>query len=101
MLEMVRDDLVNVIAIDVGVPNSFWINDDTGSLRTAVEATRTVDPDPARTGETEFLDSPLGIVAHGLRIVVSAAGLAAFALVNTEKDVIPVVGHAVLQVNGQ
>src|SRR5262245_31572342 len=91
---MLLDDLVDVGAVDVGVPDRLRVDHDAGSFLAPVQATRLVDAHLAGTGEAQLLHALLGVVAHVLRALVGAAGLAVGALVAAEEDVSLVVAHA-------
>src|SRR5262245_47227900 len=91
---MLLDDLVDIRAVDVGVPDRLGIDHDAGSFLAAVQAPRLVDAHLARPGETQLLDALLRVVAHAARALVVAAGLAVLALVAAEENVPFVVAHA-------
>src|SRR5689334_14751623 len=90
---MAVDDLVDVAAIDVGVPDRFGIDDQHRSFLAAIEAARLVDAHLAGTGETQRLDALLGVLLHLERAGVGAALLGSLALVAAEEDVTPVITH--------
>src|SRR6266850_2045797 len=93
VLEVLLDDLVDVGAIDVGVPDRVRVDHDAGAFLAAVEAARLVDADLAFTGEAELLDAALGVVADLAGALVVAADPAAVALVAAEEHVLCVIGH--------
>src|SRR5688572_1683285 len=93
VLEMLADDLVDVVLIDVGVPDSVGVDHGNRPLLAAIEAARLVDANLAGAGKLEALDAVLGVVAHLLRAAVVAALLAVGALVAAEEDVALVIAH--------
>src|SRR5262245_52210422 len=93
VLQMLGDDLVNVLLVDVGVPDGVGIDDHHRPLLAAVETSRLVDAHLARAGKLEALHAVLGVVAHLLRAAVGAALLAVGALVAAEEDMTLVVAH--------
>src|ERR1035437_9528500 len=94
MLPVFLDDLVDVMLVDIGVPDFFRVHHDAGAFLAAVEATRLVDARVAFPGEPEFLHALLGVVAQRTRALVVAADPAALALVAAEENVVGVITHA-------
>src|SRR5688572_1279841 len=90
---MLVDDLVDVLAIHVGIPDRIGVDHHDRALLAAVEASRLIDAHLAGPGELQALDAVLGVVAHLLRAAAVAALLAFLALVAAEKDMFPVVAH--------
>ena len=84
---------VDVVAVDVRVPDAFGVDDDAGPLVAAVEAARLVDPDAALAVQVHLLDPRLGVLLHLGRVVAAAAGRAVLADVQAEEHVAPVVAH--------
>jgi ubiquinone biosynthesis monooxygenase Coq7 len=87
------DDLVQILPIEVGIPDGFRIHDQHRTFFTAVQATGRIDADPARAGDTELLAALLDIIAHRPGIKTLAAGTAVRAQVSTKKDVVTIIGH--------
>src|SRR5439155_2460416 len=87
------DDFVDVVAVDVGVPDLFRIDDDDGPLLTTIEAARLVDAHHPLAVEAELLDPLLGIRLHFGRAARGAACLGRVALVAAEKDMVFVIAH--------
>ncbi len=94
VLEVLLDDLVDVGAIDVGVPDRVRIDHDAGAFLATVQAAGLVDADLAFAGEPELLHPALGVVADLGCALVVAADPAAVALVAAEENVLCVIGHA-------
>ena len=93
ILNVFENDLVNVALIYVGVPNIIWIDDQHGALGTAVQTAGEVDAHLALAIQIQLLDAILGVAANALRVVLIATRAAVVALVDTEKNVMPVVTH--------
>ena len=87
------DDLVDVVLIDVRVPDAFRIHHDTRPLVATVEAARLVDPDLAFTVQAHLLDPRLRMLLHFRCAMTAAAGSALFALVQAKEHVTLVVAH--------
>src|SRR5437762_7364572 len=64
VLQVFLDDLVDVSAVDIRVPDRVRINDDARTLLAAVEAAGLVDAELARPGEAEFLHAALSVIAQ-------------------------------------
>src|SRR4030067_2789880 len=87
MHQMFVNDLVDVILIHIGVPNAFGINRDHRPLGAAIHAAGVVHAAFSGAGKLKRFDFPLGVIAHGLRALGGAAGLAVLALIHTKKNV--------------
>src|SRR5688500_178873 len=90
---MLVDELVDVLAVHVGVPDRVGVDHHDRALLAAVEASRLVDAHLAGPGELQALDAILGVVAHFLRAAAVAALLAFLALVAAEENVLAIVAH--------
>src|SRR5207245_7462078 len=93
LLQVRIDDLVDVVLVDVGVPDGVGVDHRHRTAGAAVQAACLVDAHLARAGQALGLDARLAVVEAGLRIVVGAAGLADVAAVQAEEDVPLVVAH--------
>ena len=93
ILNVFENDFVDVALVYVGVPNVIWIDDQHRPLGTTVQTAGEVDTHLALAIEIELLDAILGVAANTLRVVLIATRAAVVALVDTEKDVMPVVTH--------
>src|SRR6188508_527533 len=91
VLQVRIDDLVDVVLVDVGVPDGLGIDHRHRPAGAAVEAPGLVHPDAARPGKLLLLDPRLAVVECLLGIVILAACLAVVALVEAEEDVALVV----------
>ena len=58
------DDLVDVVEVDVGVPDRFRINDDAPALVAAIQAAGLVDAHFAGAAQAERLDAFLRVLLH-------------------------------------
>jgi hypothetical protein len=87
------DDLVDIVPIDIRVPDVVGVDDDDRAFVTTIQAAGLVDPDLALAVEIEFLDPPLGVSLHFARTPVIAADFGRVALVAAEKNVTLVITH--------
>src|SRR5262245_391347 len=69
LLEMRVDDLVDVVLVDVRVPDRLRVHHRHRSARTAVQAAGLVDAHAARSGQLLGLHALLAVVERGLGIV--------------------------------
>src|SRR5438045_7916560 len=93
VLQVLLDSLIDVGAVEVGVPDRVGIDDDARTLLAAIETARLVDADLAFAREAEFLDALLRVIADLARPLVVAADAATVALVAAEENVLCVIGH--------
>jgi len=91
MHKMLLDDLVDICAIAVGIPDRLRVDHAYRPLRTSIQATGTVDPHTPLPGYAQFLDLLLGVVTQRHGIVVHAALPARLTLIGAEKDVALVI----------
>ena len=82
ILQMAFNDFVNIFAINVGIPNALWINDQHRAFRATVKATRRIDARLAIFVQTEFFSTLFGVIAQSLRIKASATGLTGLTLID-------------------
>jgi len=87
------DDLVDVGAVHVGVPDRVGIDDEARPLFATVEAPRLVDPHLALPGLIERPDPGFGVGLQLQGAVVGAAGLRRRPLVAAEEHVALVIAH--------
>src|SRR5205823_5524030 len=92
--QVLLDDLVDVRAVDVGVPDRVRVDHHAGAFFAAIQAPGLVDAHFPGAGKPQLLDPLLGVIAHRGGPLVVAAGAPAVALVAAEKHVPLVVGHA-------
>lgn len=93
VLQVLADNFIDILFIDVGIPNLFRIDDCHRALLTAAQATGKVNPDPTLAGQAQLLRALLGIVTHRPGTEVCATGFTARPLVGTEKHVVFVIAH--------
>jgi hypothetical protein len=86
------NDFVNVTLIHIGVPNALWIHHGHGAARTTVQTPRLVHPNLAGAGQAQILDSGFAMVKRCLGVVLGAASLVVFSLVEAKKDVALEIG---------
>jgi type IV pilus assembly protein PilM len=84
---------VDVMLVDVRVPDTLGIDDDARPLVAPVEAAGLVDADPALAVQPHLLDARLGVLLHLRRGVAAAARCSVLADVQAEEHVMPVVAH--------
>ena len=87
------DDLVDIVPIDIRVPDVVGVDDDDRAFVTTIQAAGPVDPDLALAVEIEFLDALLRVRLHFARTLVVAAYFGRVALVAAEKNVTLVITH--------
>jgi hypothetical protein len=92
--QMLLDDLLHILLIDIGIPDSFGIDDHYRSFFAAVKAAGGIDANPTGAGYTQVLAALFGIIAHGQRIEALTACAAVFAKIGAEKHMVAIVRHA-------
>ena len=90
---MLLQDLLQVLAVDVGIPGVLRIDHDHGSFSTTIETTGGVDAHPATPRQTQLLGATLEEIAHRRGPALVAALAAVLALVGAEEDMVTVVRH--------
>ena len=93
LLQVRVDDLVDVVLVDVGVPDRFGVDHGHRAAGAAVQAAGLVDAHAARPGQALALDARLAVVEARLRSMLRAGVLAVVALVQAEEDVPLVITH--------
>ena len=88
------DDFIDILPINIAIPDIVRINDQDRTLGTTVQAAGGIDPNLADARDTQLFAALLGMVAHGLRIETLTAGGTVFTQVGAEKNVVAVIGHA-------
>jgi len=91
MHQMLLDDLVDICAIAVGIPDRFRVDHAHRPLGTSVQATGTVDTYPALPGDAQFLAALLCVVTQRHGVMVHAALPARLTLIRAKKDVALVI----------
>ena len=89
------DDFVNVVQVNIAVPSSFRIDHSDRSTSAAIQATCLVDPDLPWSRKPCLLHQGLATVITLLGLMLNAAVLTTFSLVQTKKDVAFVIGWCV------
>jgi len=95
MQNMLVDDLVDVFAVHIGVPDRIRIHHQHRPLFTTIQTAGLVDAHLAGPGQVQLLDALLGVITRSLRADRRAAwplGIGC-ALVTAEKQVTLVVTH--------
>src|SRR3989449_7415317 len=83
--QVLLDDLVDVGAVDIGVPDRVRVDHHAGAFLAAIEAPGLVDAHFPGAGKAEFLDALLGVIAHRGGPLVVTAGAPAVALIRSEE----------------
>ena len=93
ILQVAFNDFVNIFAINVGIPNALWINDQHRAFRATVKATRRIDARLAIFVQTKFFGTLFGVIAQSLRIEVRATSRTGLTLIGAKKDVVLIITH--------
>jgi hypothetical protein len=93
LLQVFRNNLIDVFPVHVGVPNAFRIDHDHRPLTAAIQATGGIDSRPAFARQTQGLDPLLGISAQfgGPALLATLAAIVPF--IGAKKYVVTVIGH--------
>src|SRR4029450_8862940 len=94
--KMAVDDLVNVVCIDVGVPDAVGVDDDARTLLAAIQAAGLVDSNLSFAVQIKLFDAGFGMLLHRRRVMVGATCRTVVALVQAKENVTLVVTHAQL-----
>ena len=87
------DDLVDVVHIDIRVPDTVGVDDDAGTFLAAVQAARLIDSNFSFAVQIEFFYARFGMLLHFSSVMVRTTGRAVVALVKAEENVTLVVTH--------
>ncbi len=91
---MLLQDLVDVLAVDVGVPYAIWINDKDRPFLATVHAAGGIDAYAIPTRKPQRLDPLLGIIPQGARVLLLTTPPAVGTLIRAKKDVLSIVQEA-------
>ena len=83
--KMLFDNFIDVVLIDIGVPDPFRVDHQHRTEFAAIEATGLIDAGLTRAIEVKFPNALFGIFLNGTSTAITAAGAAIVALVQTEK----------------
>jgi hypothetical protein len=91
LLQMFRNDLIEVLLVQVGVPNTFRIDHDHRSLATPVQATGAIDTHPALARQAQGLDPifDIGAQLRGAALLTALAAIVPF--IGAEKYMVAVI----------
>jgi hypothetical protein len=91
LLQMFRNDLIEVLLVQVGVPNTFRIDHDHRPLATPVQATGAIDTHPALARQAQGLDPifDIGAQLRGAALLTALAAIVPF--IGTEKYMVAVI----------
>ena len=87
ILQVRLHDFINVVVIDIAVPDRIGIHHTHGACSAAVETARLIDPYLADSAQPRRLDGLFAVRCPISAIVIGAAGLAGLALIGAKKDV--------------
>ena len=93
------DDFIDVGLVDIGVPNRLWVDHHHRATGTAIQTPCLVDTHAPLAMEPQGFDAGFAVFLCLLRGMIGATVFAAFALVQTKKHMVLVVGvvcHAVI-----
>lgn len=85
------DDLINIRVVEIGVPDSFWVNHHNRPTRATIQASSSINPDTPWPSQPGGLDLALAMVKRSHGIVLRTTRLAVAAFIHTKKDVSLVV----------
>ncbi len=91
--QMRVNNFVDVALIDIGVPGLVGVDHRHGSASASVKTAGLVDSNSARPSQTSSFDTRLAVVVTSLGALPGAAGFLAGALIQAEKNVVPVIAH--------
>ena len=93
VLQVFRENLINIRLVQVGVPDCFRIDHDHGPLCTPIQAAGCIDAHTALTCQAQLLAALLSIIAQCSGTKALATITAIIALVDAEKNMVSVVRH--------
>jgi len=93
MPQVLFKDFVDIFTVNIGVPDTFRVNDDDWPFIAAIKTSRRVDPYTTLARKTQRLAALLGVIAHALRVKSLATGTPIGTVVDAEKNVITIIIH--------
>jgi hypothetical protein len=90
---MLRDDVIDVFLVDIGVPGPFRVDHQYRPQLTPSQATSYIDPHASGPMQPQFLEALFSVITHLAGIEIRATGFTRFTLVGTEKKVIVIKRH--------
>jgi hypothetical protein len=88
VLQMRFDDFINVVIVDIGVPNRLGIHHQHRPAGTPVQATGLVDTHAIDAVDTELFNLSFAMFPSGLRLMIRATRFLIFPLVQAKKYVV-------------
>ena len=85
--QMRVDDFIDILGIDVGVPDTLGVDHQHGAFFAAVETTGLVDANLALAVQIELLEAFFGMLLRYFSAAIMAAWPAIFALIHAKKYV--------------
>jgi len=86
-------DLLQVIPIDIAVPDRLRIDDDDRSFATTSQTTSAVDTDAPLSSDAQLLGPRLEIAAQLLGPILGATLTAVLTTVGAHEEVMAIIGH--------
>lgn len=93
LYQVTVDDLVQILPVDIGVPDGFRVNHGHRAQLAAIETARVIDPDLTWSRDAELLATPLDVIASLLGTALATALAAVFTLIGTKKHVAGKITH--------
>lgn len=91
---MADNDLVNILFVEIGIPDTLGINDQRRTQFTAIKAACHIHPYGTLTREIEFLDATLGVVSQRFGTFSRTTSALAWGTpVGAEEQMVSVVTH--------
>lgn len=93
LYQVAVDDFIEILSIDIGVPDGLRVNHGHRAQLAAVQTARVIDPDLTRSRDTEFLATLLHVIARLLRATLVTALAAVFTLIGTKEHMAGKITH--------
>ena len=90
---MLGYDLIDVFAVNIGVPDVLRIDYDHRPGLASTQATGGIHSDATLAAQPQLFDFRLGVIAYFGGIALPAAHFAGLALIGTEKHMILIMRH--------
>ena len=87
---MLADNFVEVFLVNIGIPSTLGVDHKNWAFRAAVHAAGGVNSDLTFAVQAKRLNFVLGVIAHGLSIMIRTTGAAVLALIDTEKNMVSI-----------
>ena len=91
--EVLLDNLVDVLLVNIAVPDRLGVHDHDGTLGTTIQTSRGVDAHLSLSRQAKLFTALLGVVTHRLCAKALTALAAIFTQVRAEENMVFEVGH--------